>query len=48
MNTLFLELNEFNEPLLREASKELHLKNIERLLHFHKSETWTEDLYESD
>lgn len=48
MNTLFLELNEFNEPLLREASEELHLKNIERLLQFHKSETWTEDVYESD
>ena len=48
MNTLFLELNEFNEPLLREASAELRLKNVEKLLHFHKSETWTEDLYESD
>lgn len=48
MNILLLELNEFNEPLLQEAGKELCLKNIERLLNFHKSETWTEDIYESD
>ena len=48
MNILLLELNEFNESLLREASGELRLKNIGRLLTFHKSETWTEDVYESD
>ena len=48
MKILLLELNEFNEPLLREASENLGLKNIERLLQFHKSETWTDDVYEND
>ncbi len=47
MKVLLLELNEFNEDLLREAGKMLHLRNVNRLLAFHKSITWTEDLYES-
>ncbi len=48
MKILFLELNEFNDHLLNEAGSELGLKNIQKLTSFHKSETWTEDQYESD
>lgn len=48
MKVLLLELNEFNEALLREAGETLRLKNIQRLFTFHRSETETEDTYESD
>lgn len=48
MNTLFLELNEFNEELLKEAGETLGLKNIQRLFTFFKSETHTDDVYESE
>lgn len=48
MKTLLLELNEFNEELLRQAAESLGLKNIERLLSLHKTETHTEDRYESE
>ncbi|PIS02233.1 MAG: hypothetical protein COT85_06790 [Chlamydiae bacterium CG10_big_fil_rev_8_21_14_0_10_42_34] len=48
MKSLFLELNEFNFDLLKEAGNELDLKNLKRLCSFYKSDTWTEDTYESD
>lgn len=48
MKTLLLELNEFNEDLLREAGETLGLKNIQRLFTFHKTETHTDDVYESE
>ncbi len=48
MKLFLLELNEFNIDLLQEAAEKLHLKNIRRLLLFHKTKTHTEDLYESD
>jgi len=47
MKTLLLELNEFNEDLLRKAANSLSLKNIQKLLNFHKSQTWTNDIYDS-
>lgn len=47
MKTLLVELNEFNEELFCEATARLNLKNLKRILSFHKSETWTDDTYES-
>lgn len=46
--TIFLELNEFNADLLKKASQELPLKNIEKMLSLNHSTTFTEDTYESD
>ena len=48
MKMFLLELNEFNEELLKEAGESLGLKNIQKLFTFHKSQTFTKDTYESD
>lgn len=49
MKKIFLlELNEFNKPLLQEAAQVWRLKNLEKLVHFSQTETFTEDTYESD
>lgn len=48
MKVFFLELNEFNEDLLRSASTEFGCKNIQKILGMHKTETSTDDTYESD
>lgn len=48
MKTVFLELNEFNFDLLQEAGETLGLKNIQKLTSMHKSDLWTDDVYESD
>lgn len=48
MRALFLELNEFNFEILDQAGKELGLKNIAHLTQMHRSDTWTDDTYESD
>lgn len=45
---LFIELNEFNYELLDSLSKKFQLRNIQKILSFYKTETFTEDLYESD
>lgn len=45
---LLIELNEFNYDLLDSLSKEFRLHNIQKVLSFEKTETFTEDLYESD
>ena len=36
---ILVELNEFNEELLRKASNDLNLRNIKKFLHMQKSET---------
>lgn len=46
--TLFLELNEFSLELLEKAVNKWSLPSLEKILHFHKSKTKTDDLYESD
>ncbi|HLB52360.1 MAG TPA: hypothetical protein VJK48_01450 [Chlamydiales bacterium] len=45
---IFLELNEFNDDLLREAARLFSLKNIQKLITLHRTQTFTEDTYESD
>lgn len=47
-SALFIELNEFNFELLKEYAQAFHLKNIQKILSFKNSQTFTEDLYESD
>jgi len=47
MKILLLELNEFNEDLLQKAANNLPLKNIQKLLTFHRSRTQTDDTYDS-
>lgn len=44
----FLELNEFNQDLLIKSSKDLSLKNLEKLVSLNKMRTFTEDTYDSD
>ena len=45
---IFLELIEFNDDLLRKASKDLNLKNIQKMLSLNHSTIITDDTYESD
>ena len=45
---IFLELNEFNDALLRKASAAMNLKNIQRMLLLNHSTISTDDTYESD
>lgn len=45
---LFLELNEFNFDLLKEAAQGLNLKHVLRLLSLYRTETFTDDSYASD
>ncbi len=45
---LLLELNEFNLDLLTNESQRLGLQNIQKMLHMHASDTFTDDTYESD
>jgi hypothetical protein len=48
MKILFLELNEFNEDLLKQASETFQLKNIQKMVSFYRTETLTDDTYDSD
>ncbi len=43
---ILVELNEFNEELLKKTSNDLNLKNIKRFLHMQKSVTISADLKE--
>ena len=43
---IFIELNEFNPKLLKQAALKLDLKNISRLLEWSHSTTFTNDKYE--
>ncbi len=45
---MLLELNEFNLELLEKTSRQFNLLQIQKLLRMHKSDTITEDSYESD
>jgi hypothetical protein len=45
---MFVALNEFNEELLKKAADQLQLHNIQKLFTLHKTETATEDVYDSD
>lgn len=45
---IVFELNEFNDDLLRVASNELGLKNIQKVLSYNKIKLITDDTYESD
>lgn len=45
---IFLELNEFNADLLEEASQKLGLKNIQKMTSLPRTQTVTDDTYESD
>lgn len=47
-NVVLLELNEFNADLLEATSKEMGLKNIQKLVSLPKTQTMTSDTYESD
>jgi hypothetical protein len=44
----FLELNEFNLPLLEISADKFSLKNLQKVLSFYRIETTTKDTYESD
>src|SRR5262245_17504836 len=45
---LLLELNEFNDRLLKESAKNFQLKNIQAILAFPHIRASSEDTYESD
>ncbi|MBS0623943.1 MAG: hypothetical protein JSS62_04895 [Verrucomicrobia bacterium] len=45
---LLIELNEFNRELLEQAAYELNLPHIQKILHWYRSDTLTQDTYESD
>jgi len=48
MKVFLLELNEFNEELLKSAAIEFGFSNIQKLVGMHRTETRTDDTYESD
>lgn len=45
---LILELNEFNDALLRECAEKYKLKNLQRIFKLKTCYTYTQDQYESD
>jgi hypothetical protein len=45
---LFLELNEFDADILAKGAEQLNLPHLKRLCSMKRSETWTDDTYESD